>query len=255
MKPFVSAIKWICLIGLLWANTMHHWIFPVLTFSAIVLFSLFKLKSNPNKYINSRGYVVLSKSNELEHRYIASQILQRKLRNQEIVHHINGNRTDNEVSNLCVMNNEKHEHFHAWLDWKKEKCGSYPTMSEQKRILAKEYSGILLSGYKTPKSAPTKIPPYKVKFENRTDIEKRLFNVLREERRRLANENNLPAYAIFDDRTLIEFCDQIPDTESSMLKITGMSPIKFKMYGHTFISIIKDFKEGNESFASKKKDA
>ena len=104
-------------------------------------------------YINSNGYVVLKEFNELEHRHIAKQLLGRNLHRNEIVHHINGKRTDNRVNNLCLMDGEKHEHFHAWLSWKKEKSGRYPSINDQKRVLEQEYGGMLLEKIKQTKSA------------------------------------------------------------------------------------------------------
>ncbi len=97
-----------------------------------------------SKQINKKGYVVLKEFNELEHRYIARKLLGRELNGNEIIHHINGRKTDNSVNNLCLMNNQKHEYFHGWLRWKKEKTGKYPAISYQKRVLQDEYGGILL---------------------------------------------------------------------------------------------------------------
>jgi superfamily II DNA helicase RecQ len=42
------------------------------------------------------------------------------------------------------MDIEKHEYFHAWLNWKKKKSGSYPSITKQKKALVDEYEGILL---------------------------------------------------------------------------------------------------------------
>jgi hypothetical protein len=96
------------------------------------------------RVIDVDGYVVLLPINEREHRFIASQEIGRNLASNEHVHHINGNKTDNQIENLCLMDNEKHEHFHAWLRWKKEKDGMYPSINDQKRVLVQEYSGTLL---------------------------------------------------------------------------------------------------------------
>jgi hypothetical protein len=94
--------------------------------------------------INQNGYVEGVDTAELEHRAIAESVLRRDLAPNEIVHHINGEKTDNRHENLCVMDVEKHEHFHAWLDWKKKKSGNYPPLDEQHRVLVAEYGGILL---------------------------------------------------------------------------------------------------------------
>lgn len=96
------------------------------------------------KTIDPDGYVVLLPINEREHRYVARHKIGRNLTPDEHVHHISGIKTDNEIENLCLMDGEKHEHFHAWLRWKKEKDGMYPSINDQKRVLAQEYGGTLL---------------------------------------------------------------------------------------------------------------
>ncbi len=93
--------------------------------------------------INSHGYVVLT-NNELEHRHVAEVQLQRKLYANEVVHHLNGKRDDNRPENLCLMTRVKHETYHAWLKWRKEKNGFYPSLNEMRRTITEEYSGKLL---------------------------------------------------------------------------------------------------------------
>ncbi len=116
-------------------------------FLIFCIWVLFKLKHKPERYLNQWGYFVLTANNELEHRHIAKKILARDLRPNEVIHHINGKKTDNDVSNLCLMDHDKHEFFHSWLSWKKEKSGKYPTFYDQRRILVEEYGGMLLESF------------------------------------------------------------------------------------------------------------
>lgn len=51
-------------------------------------------------------------SGEKEHRYIMEQQLGRKLTTDEVVHHIDGNRSNNNLSNLVVMNRGEHSALH-----------------------------------------------------------------------------------------------------------------------------------------------
>ncbi len=126
-------------------NPKHAYYFATAVFVLMSAWLLLKIKTIWGKTINKNGYVILNQENDLEHRYIAKQVLSRELYPNEVVHHINGRRQDNSIQNLCVMDREKHEHFHSWLSWKKAKLKKYPSLSEQKCTLVEEYSGILLT--------------------------------------------------------------------------------------------------------------
>lgn len=61
----------------------------------------------------SNGYV-------LEHRFIMSNYLKRPLKNTEVVHHINGIKTDNRIENLIVTLRTEHSRHHAIIQHGKE---------------------------------------------------------------------------------------------------------------------------------------
>lgn len=50
--------------------------------------------------------------NKLEHRVIVEEKLGRKLLKNESVHHINGDKRDNRIENLVVMNKAEHHSLH-----------------------------------------------------------------------------------------------------------------------------------------------
>lgn len=58
------------------------------------------------KAINRNGVV------RLEHRIIAEQMLGRKLTRNEVVHHIDGNKWNNDPGNLMVMTRREHALVH-----------------------------------------------------------------------------------------------------------------------------------------------
>ena len=53
---------------------------------------------------------------QAHHRMLAEKQLRRKLRKEEVVHHIDGDRRNNSPENLMVMTKSEHSSFHARLN-------------------------------------------------------------------------------------------------------------------------------------------
>lgn len=79
-------------------------------------------KKVKGRIINKNGYVDLLKPEHpnsrksgyiAEHRYVMSQHIGRPLRKDEIVHHINENKSDNRIENLQIMTTEEHTRLHT----------------------------------------------------------------------------------------------------------------------------------------------
>lgn len=63
--------------------------------------------------ISKRGYPGTDKNGYiLEHRYVMEQHLGRQLKKNEIIHHKNGNKIDNRIENLEIMDITKHTILH-----------------------------------------------------------------------------------------------------------------------------------------------
>ncbi len=77
------------------------------------------------------------------------------------------------------------------------------------------------------------------------EIEKKanqeLFQLLKEKRKQLSDEANIPPYTVFPDRTLYEMSTFFPLSEDSLLKIYGVGKLKLQNYGKDFICIIQEF--------------
>jgi ATP-dependent DNA helicase RecQ len=69
--------------------------------------------------------------------------------------------------------------------------------------------------------------------------EKSLYDMLRSVRKDFAEKASLPPELIFSDRTLREMAAQKPQNEYDMMQIPGISPVKYQMYGKTFLKVIQ----------------
>ncbi len=65
-----------------------------------------------------------------------------------------------------------------------------------------------------------------------------LWEALRDTRRRLADEQNVPAYMIFSDATLREMLAHRPATAADFLDLNGVGNKKLAGYGTTFLAVI-----------------
>ncbi len=86
-----------------------------------------------------------------------------------------------------------------------------------------------------------------------------LFKILKAVRYDLATEENVPAFVIFSDATLVELAAYLPLTSSALAKISGFGDIKLVKYGNYFLDAIIDYCRVNnlttkiDSKVSKKK--
>jgi len=78
----------------------------------------------------------------------------------------------------------------------------------------------------------------KRKTGNTTDD---LFQLLRQVRKRLAQESGLPPYRIFSDATLLDMAEKKPLNDQDMLSVQGVGEKKLETYGDTFRDAIMDF--------------
>ena len=67
------------------------------------------------------------------HRFLMEQHLGRKLESYEVVHHIDGNKNNNALENLCVMTRSEHARLHG----KKRECSKETREKQSKAALGK----------------------------------------------------------------------------------------------------------------------
>jgi ATP-dependent DNA helicase RecQ len=102
--------------------------------------------------------------------------------------------------------------------------------TEEKKVKTKEE---VQKKAKPQASVPKKIE--KGKFDTV------LFNRLRDLRKQIAADKNLPPYIIFADTSLRQMATDFPTDEAAFLKIAGVAEYKLQKYGGLFISEISDY--------------
>src|SRR5690606_33267838 len=68
-----------------------------------------------------------------------------------------------------------------------------------------------------------------------------LFDALRAWRGRLAREQNVPAYVIFNDRNLRDIAQLRPATLSELARVGGVGSSKLGRYGEDVLEVIREY--------------
>lgn len=71
------------------------------------------------------------------------------------------------------------------------------------------------------------------------EVDRDLFQKLRELRLEIAREEKVPPYIVFSDKTLAHMCQIHPKTKEEMLAVTGVGEMKFEKYGERFLEALK----------------
>ena len=71
-----------------------------------------------------------------------------------------------------------------------------------------------------------------------SDEDAPLLSALKAKRRALAEAARVPAYIVFNDRTLIEMAEQRPRSLDDMARISGVGAKKLEQYGDAFLAVI-----------------
>lgn len=77
-----------------------------------------------------------------------------------------------------------------------------------------------------------------VKVQKTLPEDNELFEQLRELRRDLAEEQGVPPFVIFSDKTLYSMCEIMPTSLTEMLDVKGVGKNKLEKYGEQFLDIL-----------------
>ncbi|MFA4845486.1 MAG: DNA helicase RecQ [Patescibacteria group bacterium] len=125
--------------------------------------------------------------------------------------------------------------------------GEYPTLrvSRMGKAALTERATILL-----PKATPEfKVPsgtfkPTTSRIDN-LSFESELFEQLRALRKKIADDQNVPPFIIFGDRTLQEMAYYFPLTLDSLAGLFGIGARKLEAYGEAFLEIIQSWSQSH----------
>jgi ATP-dependent DNA helicase RecQ len=73
-----------------------------------------------------------------------------------------------------------------------------------------------------------------------SDVDEELFERLRELRREIAAEQDVPAYVVFSDRTLADMAARRPRSRDEFLELFGVGEAKLRRYGDVFLEAIPE---------------
>lgn len=115
--------------------------------------------------------------------------------------------------------------------------GEYPVMK-----LTDKSNAVLFKNEQAFLSAPIQVTIAKEPvIYQQHDYEKDLFEELKKLRNRIAHEENVPAYLIFSDSTLLDLATYLPLSKNDLPKISGFGEYKIERYGRPFLEKIEDY--------------
>ncbi|BFG71174.1 DNA helicase RecQ [Sediminibacterium sp. KACHI17] len=133
-----------------------------------------------------------------------------------------------------------------WMHYTRELLSSgYLQMSDSQYPvlqLTEKSKGVLFRGEKVFLHAPIQITTVKEPvIYQQLPYENDLFENLKKLRNKIAHEENVPAYLIFSDSSLIDLATYLPFTTDDLSKISGFGVYKIEKYGEAFLEHVQDY--------------
>lgn len=77
--------------------------------------------------------------------------------------------------------------------------------------------------------------------QKQSALDQELFNILKDVRKKMAKQRNLPPFVIFQDPSLEDMCIQYPVSLAELQNITGVGAGKAQRFGKEFIEVIRQY--------------
>jgi len=108
--------------------------------------------------------------------------------------------------------------------------------------LTDKSDAVLFKGEKVYLSAPVQVTIAKEPvIYQQHNYEKELFENLKKLRNQLAHEENVPAYLILSDSSLLDLATYLPLSKNDLPNISGFGAFKIEKYGTPFLEMIQDY--------------
>jgi len=115
-----------------------------------------------------------------------------------------------------------------------------PVLKGAETLLLRSETAATSRPKKTKKKSATAALLLETANEEEAEANQTLFENLRELRRSIATEQEVPPYVIFHDKTLAAMALHRPVSDAEFLQISGVGESKLKKYGEQFIAAIRE---------------
>ena len=107
---------------------------------------------------------------------------------------------------------------------------------ELRRLSAAPARSRSSSGSRSPRTGPGRTGA----AAGASPADRALFELLRTERRSIADAEGVPAYVVLPDRTLWELVKARPGSTAELLTVNGIGPVKAEKYGAAFLTLLAE---------------
>ncbi|NOR69849.1 MAG: DNA helicase RecQ [Methylomarinum sp.] len=111
-------------------------------------------------------------------------------------------------------------------------------LTEKCRPLLRSEQTLMLRKDITPEKGLSKKAGKRTTVQGQNSL---LWEALREKRRELADEQDVPPFVIFHDATLMAMMDEKPSNLQEMSYISGVGEKKLELYGDKFLEVLENF--------------
>ena len=135
---------------------------------------------------------------------------------------------------------------HKLLSKDIENYGVLKITKEGKDFIKKPYTLMLVKDHDYDASDDEEAEAMAMGMSKDSGTDRTLFTMLKDLRKTIAKQNNLPPFVIFQDPSLEDMAIQYPITKEEMTQIAGVGAGKAEKFGEPFIKLIKEYVEENE---------